>query len=31
MYLYERNENKGDKVDVYSFIPDEGRLVIQLY
>ena len=26
MYLYERNENKGDKVDVYSFIPDEGRL-----
>ena len=26
MYLYARNENKGDKVDVYSFIPDEGRL-----
>ena len=26
MYLYERNENKADKVDVYSFIPDEGRL-----
>ena len=26
MYLFERNENKGDKVDVYSFIPDEGRL-----
>ena len=29
MYLYERNENKADKVDkvdVYSFIPDEDRL-----
>ncbi len=26
MYLYERNENKADKVDVYSFIPDEERL-----
>ena len=26
MYLFERNENKADKVDVYSFIPDEGRL-----
>ena len=26
MYLYERNENKADKVDVYSFVPDEGRL-----
>ena len=26
MYLYERDENKPDKVDVYSFVPDEGRL-----
>ena len=26
MYLYEKNENKADKVDVYSFIPDEDRL-----
>ena len=26
MYLYEKNENKADKVDVYSFTPDEGRL-----
>ena len=26
MYLYEKNENKADKVDVYSFVPDEGRL-----